>query len=62
MPAEEGIAHVNTARSVLEGWAATYAAVRQDIETQGRDARWEFPRAPLFDKSTYMSEICAEVC
>lgn len=32
--------------------------VRGKIESQGRDARWEFDRAHLFFKTKYMAGIC----
>jgi hypothetical protein len=32
--------------------------VRERIELSGRDARWEFPKGPLFGRTNYMAEIC----
>eukprot|EP00951_Prasinocladus_malaysianus_P015337 scaffold117564_cov45-Prasinocladus_malaysianus.AAC.4 len=35
--------------------------VREAIEANGRDNRWEFSRPMLFDRTTYMSEICTDL-
>lgn len=32
--------------------------MRERIELSGRDARWEFPKGPLFGRTNYMAEIC----
>ena len=32
--------------------------MREKIELSGRDARWEFPKGPLFGRTNYMAEIC----
>lgn len=42
--------------------------MRAKIEASGRDARWEFDRKRLFERTDYMATICqdiynvAEVC
>jgi len=35
------------------------AQVRESIEASGRDARWEFSRAGLFERTQHMAEACA---
>lgn len=35
--------------------------VREKIELSDRDARWEFPKQMLFERSIYMSEICKDL-
>lgn len=32
--------------------------MREKIELSGRDARWEFPKGPLFGRTNYMADIC----
>ena len=32
--------------------------VRESIEATGRDARWEFSRAALFQRTQHMAEVC----
>uniref|UniRef100_H2ZL68 Dynein heavy chain tail domain-containing protein n=1 Tax=Ciona savignyi TaxID=51511 RepID=H2ZL68_CIOSA len=46
------------ARQMLELWKETYFDVRAKIEASGRDARWEFDRKRLFDRTDYMAGIC----
>ena len=53
--------YTQVAKSVLDGWYKVYMHVRKTIEANGRDARWEFPRPMLFDRTTYMSEICTDL-
>lgn len=36
-------------------------AVREKIELSGRDARWEFSKQLLFERTNYMAEICADL-
>jgi hypothetical protein len=48
-------------KSVLEHWLSTYMAMREKIETSGRDARWEFPKQLLFARTNYMAEICTDL-
>ena len=33
--------------------------VRENIEATGRDARWEFSKAALFERTQHMAEACA---
>lgn len=33
--------------------------VRESIEAAGRDARWEFSKAALFERTQHMAEVCA---
>ncbi len=33
--------------------------MRESIEASGRDARWEFSRAGLFERTQHMAEACA---
>jgi dynein heavy chain len=35
--------------------------VRERIEASGRDARWEFDRKRLFERTTYMASVCADL-
>lgn len=39
----------------------SYLRVREKIEQSGRDARWEFSRKLLFEKTIYMSERCGDL-
>ena len=36
--------------------------VREKIELSGRDARWEFPKGPLFGRTNYMADVCGALC
>ena len=45
----------------LQLWKQSYLDVRKKIETSGRDARWEFDRKRLFDRSDYMAQICGDI-
>mgnify|MGYP001351994337 CR=1 FL=1 len=38
-----------------------YLQVREKIETSGRDNRWEFDRRRLFERTTYMANICSDL-
>ncbi|XP_076804944.1 dynein axonemal heavy chain 10-like [Clavelina lepadiformis] len=49
------------ARHMLELWKETYFDVRAKIEASGRDARWEFDRKRLFDRTDYMAGICQDL-
>ena len=33
--------------------------MRESIEASGRDARWEFSKAALFERTQHMAESCA---
>lgn len=35
--------------------------MRERIEASGRDARWEFSKALLFGRSSYMAEVCGQL-
>lgn len=49
------------AKNMLLLWKATYFEVRAKIEASGRDARWEFDRKRLFDRTDYMAQICQDL-
>ncbi|XP_057294541.1 dynein axonemal heavy chain 10-like [Hydractinia symbiolongicarpus] len=42
-------------------WKETYFEVRAKIEASGRDARWEFDRKRLFERTDYMAKICENI-
>lgn len=35
--------------------------MRAKIEASGRDARWEFDRKRLFERTDYMATICQDI-
>ena len=43
---------------MLEHWYATYMQVREKIEISGRDARWEFSKQMLFERTNFMVWAC----
>ncbi|XP_064619187.1 dynein axonemal heavy chain 10-like isoform X2 [Lineus longissimus] len=49
------------ARRMLELWRESYFEVRAKIEQSGRDARWEFDRRRLFERTNYMVSICKDL-
>ncbi|XP_063171723.1 dynein axonemal heavy chain 10 [Candoia aspera] len=49
------------AKRTLEIWKESYFDVRTKIEASGRDARWEFDRKRLFEKTDYMAYICQDL-
>ncbi|XP_025020180.1 dynein heavy chain 10, axonemal, partial [Python bivittatus] len=49
------------AKRTLEIWKESYFNVRAKIEASGRDARWEFDRKRLFEKTDYMAYICQDL-
>lgn len=49
------------AKESLVMWKQTYFEVRARIEASGRDARWEFDRKRLFERTDYMSKICEDI-
>lgn len=57
----EAVRLIKTGKSVLEGWHNTYMQVREKIEVSGRDARWEFSKPMLFERTNYMAEICSDL-
>ncbi|GBG66229.1 hypothetical protein CBR_g57832 [Chara braunii] len=60
-PAVDSIRHIDLAKSVLESWSEVYLNVRERIENSGRDARWEFDRKRLFERTSYMATICGDL-
>ena len=46
---------------MLTIWKETYFKVRAKIEASGRDARWEFDRRRLFEKTDHMATICQDL-
>lgn len=46
------------AKAMLDTWQDAYLEVRAKIESSGRDARWEFDKRRLFERTGYMSSIC----
>ncbi|XP_072163343.1 dynein axonemal heavy chain 10-like [Diadema setosum] len=49
------------AKKTLELWKDCYFEVRAKIEASGRDARWEFDRKKLFERTEYMATICQNI-
>lgn len=49
---------VADARKLLTTWKQCYLDTRARIESSGRDARWEFDRKRIFDRTEYMAGIC----
>ena len=49
------------ARHMLESWKRCYQEVRDKIEHSGRDARWEFDRKRLFDRSDHIAQVCRDI-
>ncbi|XP_054851851.1 dynein axonemal heavy chain 10 [Eublepharis macularius] len=49
------------AKRTLEIWKISYFDIRAKIEASGRDARWEFDRKRLFEKTDYMASICQDL-
>ena len=49
------------AKQSLTVWKVSYFEVRAKIESSGRDARWEFDRKRLFEKTDYMAKICEDL-
>ena len=54
-------AKASEAQKVLESWQQSYLDVRKKIEQSGRDARWEFDRKKLFERSDYIAQICSDI-
>ncbi|XP_073737373.1 dynein axonemal heavy chain 10 [Callorhinus ursinus] len=50
------------ARNVLHMWKKAYFDTRAKIEASGREARWEFDRKRLFERTDYMATICQDLC
>ena len=49
------------AKRSLTIWKDSYFEVRAKIESSGRDARWEFDRKRLFERTDYMAKICEDL-
>ena len=49
------------AKKTLNQWKETYFETRAKIEASGRDARWEFDRKRLFERTDYMATICEDI-
>uniref|UniRef100_A0A8D2LCC4 Dynein axonemal heavy chain 10 n=1 Tax=Varanus komodoensis TaxID=61221 RepID=A0A8D2LCC4_VARKO len=49
------------AKRTLQIWKESYFDIRAKIEASGRDARWEFDRKRLFEKTDYMATICQDL-
>lgn len=46
---------------MLETWKEAYQEVRKKIEQSGRDARWEFDRKRLFERSDHIAQVCKDI-
>jgi len=42
-------------------WKQSYLDVRKRIEQSGRDARWEFDRKVLFERSDHIAQVCSDI-
>ncbi|XP_045152663.1 dynein axonemal heavy chain 10 [Echinops telfairi] len=49
------------AKNTLTLWKKSYFDVRAKIEASGREARWEFDRKRLFERTDYMATICQDL-
>uniref|UniRef100_A0A8C5JYE8 Dynein, axonemal, heavy chain 10 n=1 Tax=Jaculus jaculus TaxID=51337 RepID=A0A8C5JYE8_JACJA len=49
------------ARNTLKMWKKSYFDIRAKIEASGREARWEFDRKRLFERTDYMATICQDL-
>uniref|UniRef100_I3N0B0 Dynein axonemal heavy chain 10 n=1 Tax=Ictidomys tridecemlineatus TaxID=43179 RepID=I3N0B0_ICTTR len=49
------------AKNTLKMWKKAYFDTRAKIEASGREARWEFDRKRLFEKTDYMASICQDL-
>ncbi len=45
----------------MDTWKSAYLDVRAKIEQSGRDARWEFDRRRLFERSDFISQVCSDI-
>jgi len=50
------------AHDMLLAWKTAYQEVRKKIEQSGRDARWEFDRKKLFERSDHIAQVCKDIC
>ncbi|KAM5237710.1 dynein axonemal heavy chain 10 [Ctenodactylus gundi] len=49
------------AKNTLKLWKKAYFDTRAKIEASGREARWEFDRKRLFERTDYMATICQDL-
>ncbi|KAF7484152.1 Hypothetical predicted protein [Marmota monax] len=49
------------AKNTLKMWKKAYFDTRAKIEASGREARWEFDRKRLFERTDYMASICQDL-
>ncbi|XP_069880965.1 dynein axonemal heavy chain 10 isoform X1 [Dipodomys merriami] len=49
------------AKKTLTLWKKSYFDIRAKIEASGREARWEFDRKRLFERTDYMASICQDL-
>ena len=49
------------AKRMVGIWKQAYLDVRAKIEASERDARWEFDRRKLFDRTDYSGSICQDI-
>ncbi|XP_058137242.1 dynein axonemal heavy chain 10 [Dasypus novemcinctus] len=49
------------AKNTLLMWKKAYFDIRAKIEASGREARWEFDRKRLFERTDYMAAICQDL-
>ncbi|XP_013358995.1 PREDICTED: dynein heavy chain 10, axonemal isoform X2 [Chinchilla lanigera] len=49
------------AKNTLKLWKKAYFDTRAKIEASGREARWEFDRKRLFERTDYMASICQDL-
>uniref|UniRef100_A0A8C0ZLW2 AAA+ ATPase domain-containing protein n=1 Tax=Castor canadensis TaxID=51338 RepID=A0A8C0ZLW2_CASCN len=49
------------AKQTLTLWKKAYFDIRAKIEASGREARWEFDRKRLFERTDYMASICQDL-
>ncbi|EFJ08822.1 hypothetical protein SELMODRAFT_131043 [Selaginella moellendorffii] len=61
VPAESAVSKLTIGKAVLDSWSEVYMQVRERIEVQGRDPRWEFDRKKLFERTSYMASICIDL-
>jgi dynein heavy chain len=47
--------------ALLKEWETAYLATREAIEANGRDARWEFDRKRLFQRTGYLVSILGDL-
>ena len=58
---EEVKLKVSEAKKMLDLWKSSYLETRAKIEASGRDARWEFDRKKLFEKTDHMAAVCDDL-